>query len=322
MFIRLLPFLKSRFMTLFFALLLLNGCDPTSYSQNIQKSSNSISATNTFSSPEQPSIGTSIAFDLGGSIHVQSGSGFTCRAETPHNPPGLLTFSTTQSTYDQGTLQPVQNYVTSLLANGGDVDGAAGHRDTVPYPAFPANLSGFQLAAVSDTNHNCNEILHITNIKNTPIQIKPASVTLTADAQTNNLHYHLIEGCSLVGLIPGCSGQYGGGEGEYGAGFALHPGKTHTTIPANTINALTLQPGEVAKVILSYYTSPSSNFSFSLIPSFSIGLLGGQATTYPVPQLQETFAFALRSQFSCYDLQGQQFVEVPGGQIRGEDWCV
>jgi hypothetical protein len=320
MFIRLLPFLKSRFMTLFFALLLLSGCGQPSLSRNTPQLPTSIPAAYTSPTPEQPSLGTSIAFDLGGWIHVQSGSGFTCGVETPHNPPGLLTFSTTQSTYDQGTLQPVQNYVTSLLANGGDVDPASNHRDTVPYPAFPANLSGFQLAAVSDTKHDCNEILHITNIKNMPIQIKPASVTLTADAQTNNLHYHLIEGCSLVGLIPGCSGQYGGKEDEYAAGFALHPGKTHATIPADTINALTLQPGEVAKVILYYYTAPSSNFSFSLIPSFSIGLSGGQATTYPVPQLQETLAFALPSQFSCYDLQGQQFVEASADQA--ENWCI
>jgi hypothetical protein len=232
MFIRFLSFVKRRFTVPFFVLLLLSGCGQLSPSQSLQQRPTSIPTANTLSTSEQTSLGASIAFDLGGWIHVQSASGFTCNADANSNPPGVLTFSATQSTYDQGALQSVQNYVTSLLENHGDSNGATHHRDTVPYPAFPANLSGFQLVAVSDVNNECDEILHITNIKNTPIQIMPASVTFTADTQTNNLHYHLIEGCSLVGIIPGCGGQYGGQEGEYVATFDLHPGKIHTIIPA------------------------------------------------------------------------------------------
>jgi hypothetical protein len=80
-----------------------------------------------------------------------------------------------------------------------------------------------------------------------------------------------------------------------------------------------LQSGEVAEVILSYHSSPQDNFSFSFMPSFSLGLPGEQPTTYPVPQLQEAFASALGSQFSCYGLQNQQFITASMG---GNDWCI
>ena len=326
MFIRLLSFVKRRLTMPFFVLLLLSGCGQLLPFQSPQQLPTSIRTANTPSTSKQPSLGTSIAFDLGGWIHVQSASGFTCGGNAPSGPPGLLTFSTTRPTYDQGTLQSVQNYVTTLIENPGDLDKATYHRDTVPYPAFSADPSTFQLVAVSNVNYGCDEILHITNIRKTPIQIMPVSVTFTADTQTNHLHYHLIEGCSLVGIAPGCGGQSGGQEDEYDAEFLLHPGKTNTiisaTITGGLISSLTLQPGEVAKVILSYRTSPSGNFSFALMPSFALGLPGEPSTTYPVPQLQETFAFARSSQFSCYDLQGQQFTEVSASLIQNGAWCI
>ena len=305
----------------FFVLLLLSGCGQLSFSQSPRQLPTSIRAANTPFTSEQTLPGTSIAFDLSGWIHIQSTSGFTCGANLPSNPPGLLTFSTTQSTYDQGTLQSVQNYVTSLLENPGDTDQATNHRDTVPYPAFSANRSAFQIAAVSNVKDGCDEILHITNIKKIPIQIMLTSVIYTADTKTNNQHYNTIAGCSFVGIAPGCEGSIGGQEGEDKVTFLLYPGKTNTIIPAGGY-ALTLQPGEVAKVILSYETLPSGNVSFSLMPSFTIGLPGEQPTTYPVPQLQETFAFALSSQFSCYSLQGQQFVGVSAGEIQSDAWCI
>jgi hypothetical protein len=165
MFIRLLSFVKRHLTMPFFILLLLSGCGQLLPFQSPQQLPTSIRTANTSSASKQPSLGTSIAFDLGGWIHVQSASGFTCDGNTPSFLPGLLTFSTTRSTYDQGTLQLVQNYVTALLENPGDLDKATHHRDTVPYPAFSADPSAFQLVAVSNVNYGCYEILVVTLLR-------------------------------------------------------------------------------------------------------------------------------------------------------------
>jgi hypothetical protein len=319
---------KRQVIMLLLSLLLLSGCGQSLSFQNIQKTPVSFRSRNAtpISSSGPAPLGASVAFDLGGWIHVQSVSGFTCDAGA-RTPPGLLVLPMVRPRYDQGILQSVQNYVTTLYKNPGDALDPPGvlphHRDTVPYPAFSDNHSAFQLVAVSYMS-DCDEFLQITNIRNTPVQITPASVTLTADSQMNTKHYNLIEGCSLLSLAPGCGPSLGGGGGVYSIGFNLHPGKTNTIIPASVIgnHTFTLQSGEVAEVILAYFSSPLNNFSFSLMPSFTIGLPGEQPTTYPVPQLQETFAFALKSQFSCYDLQGQQFIEVSASQIQNGVWCI
>lgn len=320
---------KKCFLLSFSVLFLLSGCGHPSAGQQHSVPIGCQNGSTTNNSGPAP-LGSSVAFELGGCIRIQSESGFTCGAG-PLTPPGLLVLPTVRSTYDQGTLQSVQNYVGDLYKNPGDYMRGSDlphHRDTVPYPPFSADPQAFQLMPVSVLSpvrqESCDEFLQFRNISSMLLQITLASVILTADSQRNTQHYNLIEGCSLLSLVPGCEGSIGGGAGQYTIDFTLQSGKKNQSIPPGSPynlepNTFALQPGEVAEVILSYDSMPPNNFSFSLMPSLLIGQPGKQPISYIVSQLQETFAFALRSQISCYGLQGQSFVEVPDS---GNAWCI
>jgi len=353
--------IKRRFMMLFLALLLLCGCGsqslPTQRPQNTPTSIPPTSIPPTSTPVPTPTVsgsgsttsgpfplGTRIDFDLGGWLHIYSDGGFTCSIPPPSPistlvtlTPGVLVLQKTlptDGTYDQGRLQPLENYLSSVQQafNGIDVtDPNTGNLDARPYPAFPANSDAFQLVPVSLANYRpaCSEVLHITNIGNALVKISQISAQLRADTQVDNQRYNLIDICSLPPFTPGCApGPSGGGEPIYTANFALHPGKANDVIPAAIEGVdpesqqLTLQPNEVAKVIISYTSQDS--LSFSLLPSFTLDWPGNQ-TTYPAPQLQETFAFGSASQFSCYSLKGQHFIEIPPSSIhstKSDTWCI
>jgi hypothetical protein len=324
MFTYFLSISKTRFTIFLLILLLLSGCGQSLVSQTRNITPTSI-PTFPISSATPTPLGTSLAFDLGKWLHVQSRPGFTCSfykntGDTRGNlTPGTLVLPTVQPTYDQGILQQVKQYVTnSLLAINYGKDNDA------PYPAFFQNTNAFQLLAVSGVDIGdsyCDEVLDVTNIGNAPVQISQISAQLTANTQTNNQHYNLVDACSLLSLP--CYYQLAGIESQYGADFDLHSGKTNMIIPAalgsgrSQVQAITLKPGEVIKLVL-FYRTPDS-LLFSLIPSFTLDLPGKQIV-YPAPQLQETFAFASASQFSCYALQGQHFTQV--SLEDHQHWCI
>lgn len=347
--------MRKQFIMLFLALLLLCGCgSQTLPAQRPQNNPMAISPTST-SIPkptasasgstafEPASLGTKIDFDLGGWLNIYSMGGFTCSIPSPSDTlvtltPGVLVLknmSPANETYDVGRLQPLEDYLSSAKQafNGVNIsDRDTGNLDARPYPAFPANSDAFQLVSVSLTNRvfaTCSEVLHIQNIRKVPVTISQISAQLTADTQVNNQRYNLVDVCSLSPFTPGCApGPSGGGETEYTAKFALHAGKANTVIPAAiqgadpTSQQLTLRPGEFAKVIISYMAQDS--LSFSLLPSFTLDWPGNQAT-YPAPQLRETFAFASASQFSCYSLKGQHFIEIPSSSMdsmESDAWCI
>lgn len=333
-----LSMIKRYYLILLLALLLLSGCGQSLSVQTPQKTPvllHSGSTPHTAGTSSPALLGTGVAFNLGGWLHVQTISGFTC---SPYNltTPAALVLPKVLPIYDQGTLQSVKNYVNAGL-HSGDLDNYTGHRDTVPYPTFSANPASFQLAAVSEMDPiggaSCDEILHITNIGKTPVQIPHMSVQYTADTQTNHQHYNLIDVCTLLSLPSPCNPSLGSNEGVYVANFNLHAGKAHTITSTDVVCegcpplSLTLKPGEVAKVILTYgaFYSASDNLSFSLTPSFTLEWPGKQITL-PASQLQETFAFAFPSQFSCYALQGQQFIQVPRYRQYpfniATNWCI
>lgn len=321
--------LKRRFLIFGFILVLLSGCgqlQPASYSQKTPVSGHSGNTTPIPTSSGPISLGKSIAFDLDGWLHVQSPGGFTCSFSNVGSVfPGTLILPTVQPTYDQGTLQLAKNYVSTVVSQVMN----AGQPDIVPYPSFSASPNVFQLVPVSAALPGCNEVLLITNIGKSPVQISQVSVQFTTNTQTNNHHYDLIDACSLsLNLASGCPPVgHGGGAGVYQAQFDLHSGKTSTIMPATcwgygayncSPKAPMLQPGEVIKVYLEYFSHTSNNLSFSLLPSFTLDWPGKQAN-YPVLQLQETFAFAAKSQFSCYRLLNQQFLE---SSINFSHWCI
>ena len=318
-----LSMLRKQSLLFLLALLLLSGCgqspssSPSSSTQTPQKTPTTTHSGSTTSAQGPAPLGTGVAFDLGGWLHIQSAGGFACGFATNGGQitPGILVLPSVLPSYDQGTLQSVKNYLTAANQSN------ALSLDTVPYPAFSVNTSAFQLAAVDDISNGnipsgvCGETLHITNIGNAPVQISQVSTRLIADTQSNNQHYNLVALCSIA-PSSFCFPR-GGGEAGYLAGFNLGAGKANSTIPSITWGSagrsgspqtLILKPGEVAKVYLSYSTT--SNLSFSLIPTFTLDWPGKQQT-FAAPQLQASFAFAMPSQFSCYALQGQQFMQVP-----------
>ncbi len=317
MFIHVLSMLRKQSLILLLALLLLSGCGQSPSTQIPQKtpaSTHSGSATPT-SGPAP--LGTGVAFDLWWLAPYSIGGRFFIVISSPMELLLLLAywFSKVLPSYDQGTLQSVENYLASANQSNANLI------DTIPYAAFPANISDFQLAPVgilsNDTTPGsyCGETLHITNIGNAPVQISQVSARLVADTQTNNQHYNLVALCSIAS--DSICFPHGGSEAGYLADFNLGAGKANTTIPSITWGLcrtfrhspdLILRPGEVAKVYLSYSTT--SNLSFSLTPTFTLNWPGKQQT-YAAPQLKASFAFAALSQFSCYALQGQQFIQVP-----------
>ncbi len=329
MFIHFVFRLRKQRMLLLLALLLLSGCGQTSSlpssTQIPQKTPTSAHAGSATPTSGSASLGKGVAFDLGGWLHIQSAGGFFCNFITNGAPitPGILVLPKVLPSYDQGTLQSVENYLAAANQSNANL------LDTIPYAAFSINTSDFQLAPVGIIRNGitpgsyCGETLHITNIGNAPVQISQVSARLVADTQTNTQHYNLVALCSIAS--DSICFPHGGGEAGYLADFNLGAGKTNTTIPSITWGSagrsglpqtLILKPGEVAKVYLSYNTT--SNLSFSLTPTFTLDWPGKQQT-YAAPQLQATFAFAAMSQFSCYALQGQQFIQVP---VDAAHWCM
>lgn len=308
---------KGQLLVLFLILVLLSGCGQSSSSQTTQKtliSSYSGKITPT-SIPDPSPLGTSVSFDLGGWLHIQSALGFTCRFTSNGRPftPGTLVLPTVQPTYDQGTLQSVENYIMrAYQVNHSRID-------TIPYPPFSVNPNTFQLAPVSSaTRGDCGETLQVTNIGNAPVQISQVSIQFATDTHVSTQHYNLVDLCSLNSSLCFIAG---GGQGGYTANFDLDSsGKANTIMPAITWGSATrdsssnqvpsLKPGEVIKIYLAYL-GKSSNLSFSFVPMFTLDWPGtGKQAIYPASQLQSAFTFASASQFSCYTLQGQQFTEV------------
>src|SRR5437762_5932229 len=115
MFTPFLNVLKRRFLIPFLALLLLSGCGQPSSAQHLQKTPVAMHSGSITPTPGPSPLGTSVAFNLGGWIHVQSAGGFTCSFATNGGDitPGTLVLPTVQPTYDQGTLQSVKSYVTA-----------------------------------------------------------------------------------------------------------------------------------------------------------------------------------------------------------------
>jgi uncharacterized protein YceK len=106
MFLRCSSALRRRLTVPFLMLVLLSGCGQVPSAQQLHK-------TITPSPSEASALGTSIAFDLGRWIHIQSQSGFTCGPDPIPLIPGALVLSTVQPTYDQGTLQSMKTYVAA-----------------------------------------------------------------------------------------------------------------------------------------------------------------------------------------------------------------
>jgi hypothetical protein len=324
------PRLKSRFSISFLLLLLLSGCSQSrspQYSLRTPIPIHTAGVTLTPPDSQPGSLGTKVSLNLGGWIDVESASGFVCHFSRQGSPtPGTLVLPTVQPPYDQGTLQSLRNYLNAVG------DGYMGGRpDTAPYPVFSADSTAFQLVAVNTADIGCSEVLQLTNNGKAAVQISQVSLQFMQDTQANTQRYNLIDACSLSlsFLSLRCPPSLGALEPSYVAQFNLHAGKANTIMSATcwgyddstgcSPQKLMLQSGDFAKVTLSYFSNAQSTLSFSLQPLFTLDLPGQQTMSYPAPQLRVTFAFASPSQFSCYSLQVQQFVET---SLDEDHWCL
>ncbi|SRR6266566_1161643 len=332
MFVAFVPKLKCRFSILFFVFLLLSGCGPKTSTQHPLQTPIPIhTASVTLTPPDsrRSSLGTKVSLNLGRGIDVESASGFVCHFDKQGSgspTPGTLVLSSVQPTYDQGTLQSLRNYLNSVG------DGfIGGQPDIAPYPVFSADSMAFQLVAVNTADLGCSEVLQLTNNGNASVQISHVSLQFIQDTQANTQRYNLIDACSLSlnFLAQGCPPSLGALEASYVAQFNLPLGKANTIMSATcwgydnssgcSPQKLTLQPGEFAKITLKYFSNTHGNLSFSLQPLFTLDWPGQQTMSYPAPQLRVKFAFASLSQFSCYALQGQHFIEV---SLDPTHWCI
>jgi hypothetical protein len=330
MLIAFVPKLKSRFSISFFVFLLLSGCSQsTSPHYPLQTPNPLYSASVTLTPPDSRpgSLGIGVSLNVGKGIHVESASGFVCQFSPQGSPtPGTLVLPTVQPNYDQGTLLSLRNYLNAVGAGF-----VGGRPDMAPYPVFSADSTAFQLVAVNTADMGCSEVLQLTNNGKAAVQISQVSLQFMQDTQANTQRYNLIDACSLSlnFLSQRCPPGLGAQEPGYVAQFNLHWGKATTIMSAtcwgydDTIGCspqkLTLQPGDFAKVTLWYFSNAQSNLSLSLQPIFTLDWTGQQTMSYPAPQLRVTFAFASLSQFSCYSLQNQQFVET---SLDEHHWCL
>lgn len=322
--------LKYRFSVPFFVLLLLSGCSQSTSPQYPLRTPiplRTASVTLTPPAPQPSSPGIGVSFHLGKGIDIESAGGFVCHFSRQGSPtPGTLVLPSVRGTFDEGTLQSLKNYLNAV--------GAAylgGRPDTAPYAPFPADATAFQLVAANTADIGCTEVLQLTNNGSADVQISQVSLQFIQDTHVNTRYYNLVDACSLSlnFLSFRCPPALGAQEPGYVAQFNLHTGKAHAIMPATcwgyddltgcSPQKLTLHSGDFAKITLSYFSTVQSNLSFAIQPLFTLDGPGQPTISYPAPQLRVTFAFASLAQFSCYALQGQQFVET---SLDEDHWCL
>ena len=217
-----------------------------------------------------------------------------------------LVLSTDRLTYDSNEIQQIKASLTG---------------DALHLPSTLQWVSGSLANDISGVPHGCDEILVITNIAATTIQISQINMRLTADTQPNRAHYRLINTCSIAAVQAVGCGPQGGGPILYSSDYLLNPGKANTIFSGHfkvesstgrsgaILSSLpTLDPGQITFIDL--YFEPKGipgNFIYTITPEI---ILNAENTENKVnlPQLSATVAFANADQFTCYNLQGNTFV--------------
>lgn len=267
--------------------------------------------------------------DVPGKVHVQlSGvqvdqnpDGGTISKASDPLPGGIdcgsvLVLSSPTLSYSAAQLQHMRTYVGATFGNivtSGDSGGQWPSPPENP-DAVPSELRWVQ--GVPGTS--CVGDMEITNIGDTPLQILGAGVDLAEDPVSNNYAYHLIEKCSLLG---GCTfSAFGGGPAcVFNVDIQLGLGTSGSTYQGQlTSNGaedsgpclapITVEPQHVVDIILRFTLTPqaATGMVFRVRPYLSIDSQGATAKV-ALPTLTSTVAFARKSQYGCYDLQGNNF---------------
>lgn len=311
---------------IFAILTLLMGCSVSTNGYNGQSSNTSVSQVETPTNTVAPTTamtptatsGTSstpsplsinkgnVSVDADG-LHIQATDGIECSPgyKLGHSPPNHLVLATSRTTYNSGEIQQITSYLDALS----QTDETMPSIDSITTP-LPASLTWASGAS-------CSTTLEITNTGNSTIQIPQIDARLTAASQQNNYQYRLIDACSMLSAdkcrCGGCGGA-GGSCSVYAATIQLGVGQqdsvfSSTPTSMDTCGQMTLAPSSTLELYLSFSSSPPSNLMYSLTTELTLKTASGQQVL-ALPQLGSSVAFADNSQFSCYGLQNQTFVQI------------
>ena len=225
------------------------------------------------------------------------------------------------ATYDTTAIQHMQSYLAALgratgylQAYGGPYGPFFDRHDLPPLPETLQWIPG---------GDQCLDELDFTATGSESIQITSIGVTFDADAMPNAFAYQLVDICSVVGLHPppagscGCTGC-GSGGGSYRATLMLPDGPAGTQVNApitagfNSPLPLTVDPTqpEVQSVDLSVASAlPQALYQVKLTVTI-ITAEGTKVLVLPSSFISR-LVFASASQFSCYQLQGNSFLQEP-----------
>lgn len=260
------------------------------------------------SSTTMPPVNTGSIAVNEDNLHIQTNDVITC---SPGNhdarwPPNHLVLATDRTTYNSSETQQITDYVDALL----QTDETTGSIANISTP-FPSTL-GWATGGIG----YCLTELEVTNTGGTTIQVPQVDVRLMATPQQNIYRYRLIDACSLSLKTPCKCGECGSGGGNcslYSANIQLGMGQQNSLFSAtpssdSSCGEMTLKSGSTLTLFLSFKASPPTPLIYSLTTELTLQTANSQQIL-ALPQLGHSVAFASSSQFSCYALQGQSFVQ-------------
>lgn len=261
----------------------------------------------TSTSPANPpglELNSPAATDISG-LHIQT-DGVICHP--------YLVLKEDRATYTNEEVQQMHDYLTNIWP--GVAEAANTTRLYTP-PQTPAPPDTLQWIPGGS---QCGGIFHFTNTLQESVQIDRMGLKLTTSPQQNTYAYRLIDPCTILdpeacalGSTPPCA---------FSVNVQLAGGTVGTAVDApvegeQVFNSvcpvpLTLAPGQTVAVRLNVQ---SSQVDLLYRANVTLTLTTARGTNVIVlpPTFQSVLAFASDSQFSCYGLQGNTFVQEPLG---------
>lgn len=254
-------------------------------------------------------------------LHIQSG-GVDCGAR--------LVLRNRQGAYDSGAIQQLATFARAFeqsyyVQNQEASAGAAQPVQFTPQvesqlPPLPSTSAGL---VPGDGGDGCTDLVTITNTSNSTVQIASLGAAVIATPVQNTVTYRLIDVCSLPdALMDVCQLTGSGGPPcGYHVELTLNGGlgtEVNGPIQASAPGcpaAITLSPTQAAQVSVGFGSSSQSVDLVRL--SLTLSTTGASATINLPPSFNSSLVFASRSQFACYWLQGDKFVEEQQAQTGG-----
>lgn len=253
-----------------------------------------------------PGMETPLYADASG-LHIQSTHNMQCSQ--------TLALASDHLTYSKDELQQMRDYVNQFI-----LDDAT---STIPPPT---------LRWVSGSDY-CTLSLEISNIGDTPIQIRSAGVLLLSTPSSNNdLHVHMVDSCTLVGDL-GCGGRGSGGGGcsLFEINIALNGNAVPTssfTQPLGGGDSFcfqpTLHPNDTIDVTI-HLTSPGKTpnstaaYTYAVQPVITTADAHG-SHILSLTSMATQAVFLDSHQFSCYLLQNATFAPSKGQPCFNIEW--